>query len=40
MITLLQRNQMFTFCIVWTTYCITYFLRKPIGKSNNMDCDN
>lgn len=26
-----RQRQGFTFGLVWITYCITYFLRKPIG---------
>ncbi len=28
---LLFRRQVFAFATVWVAYCVTYFLRKPLG---------
>ncbi len=27
----LQKYQYFTFGLIWISYCIVYFLRKPLG---------
>ena len=28
---LLRRHQYLIFGVVWVTYCVVYFLRKPLG---------
>jgi sugar phosphate permease len=28
---LLQKHQYQTFGLIWITYCVVYFLRKPLG---------
>ena len=28
---LLRKHQYFVFGVIWVTYCVVYFLRKPLG---------